>query len=177
MLDHSLSHSSSHPQDASPPQFFLLLFPFPPLPRSLLTLHKIRTKCSRLPLSLSIEELIIDRIGRLGKIDVSPLRQVLQPFVEFFLLSRLHLQTYQHPANVPALVTVMKEADVPPFAQVGQERMQGTRPLGKLEAKELLVFDMGSAATGQVAGVGLGHLVGAQVDHLKFCLWIDVYKS
>lgn len=67
----------------------------------------------------------------------------------------------------------MEQTDIPPFAQVGQEGMQSAWSFGKFEAVQLLVLDVGGASAGEVAGVGLGHLVGAEVDDLKF--WVDVW--
>jgi hypothetical protein len=51
--------------------------------------------------------------------------------------------------------------------------MQGAWSLGKFEAVQLLVLDVGGAPAGEVAGVGLGHFIGAEVDDLKF--WVDVW--
>ena len=62
-----------------------------------------------------------------------------------------NLDADQHPAVVGAVITVVKQADIPAVRHPGQKFQQGARSFRELEAVQQLVANIGRMAAHHVA--------------------------
>ena len=73
----------------------------------------------------------------------------------------------QNPAEIRAVIAVVKQADVPPASEGIQEDWhEGSGPLRKTKPTRPLVLDVSSATTNHVADVHLRRLVVGEIERL-----------
>src|SRR5262245_57938592 len=75
-----------------------------------------------------------------------------------------HLEACENPAEIGAVIPVMKEADVPAPAELVEKGHQRPWTLRELEPADLLIRDVAAPPADHVAHVELRDFVAGQID-------------